>query len=420
MGKLMHVDPNVGSNGAFHPQSHGNPPPSSSNLNQQINGLATKAIHQSTTETAGTTSLPKATSLNNTPMNQKLMLMQNRLNKSNTTKTQANQIIAGNEETSKKIHLADKKEIVADKKTVVAETAQIAEKKIETTELKSALNAAKKEASGIEHLRGLDAIYGNQSEFKKHLNIVTVNKNGTINLASGQAASPKDLKLAMKEHRLATVFNKQIYLDLDLDLDVEEGKPIQFILPDGTTQDLTIRFLNPDYKKQFYTATSDFIRAALLQQAYRTDSGVQIDDDTNKAPRSKDVLKEFSVKQLNKEEVDGLGQQNTRKLRQILAKLLENRQSEEIFRNESVAKKTALKAEIEDKFIKYCEAEFELLHQAVSQEAIKGHISKKSFDLIVEKWGASLPPFPIRVVNDSVLWKELKSKMTEEFAKRLV
>lgn len=68
----------------------------------------------------------------------------------------------------------------------------------------------------------------------------------------------------------------------------------------------------------------------------------------------------------------------------------------------------------EEQVIKYAIEQYERLHQLVTKESIKKELSQEEFLDLSKKWADSFPPFPIRVVNDSVLWRELKPKMIEE------
>lgn len=82
-------------------------------------------------------------------------------------------------------------------------------------------------------------------------------------------------------------------------------------------------------------------------------------------------------------------------------------------------KKTREKEKEEHQFlekeavIKYAILQYERLHDMVQKESVKKGLTRKQFDGLIQKWEESFPPFPIRAVNESVLWRELKPKMIE-------
>lgn len=63
----------------------------------------------------------------------------------------------------------------------------------------------------------------------------------------------------------------------------------------------------------------------------------------------------------------------------------------------------------EEKCIKYATLQFERLSEMV----VKAH-SKKEIEKLCHLWDESCPPFPIRSVHLSTLWKEYKTKMIED------
>lgn len=98
-------------------------------------------------------------------------------------------------------------------------------------------------------------------------------------------------------------------------------------------------------------------------------------------------------------------------------KELKNIFAEALHTKERSKEKRELERQKEEKCIKYGIEQFERLQQMVLKEATKKNLSMKDIEIISTKWDDSSPPFPVRAVHFSTLWREYKTKMTDDLLK---
>lgn len=97
-----------------------------------------------------------------------------------------------------------------------------------------------------------------------------------------------------------------------------------------------------------------------------------------------------------------------------ITKLVTHLLTQELHKIEKDTKKRDQKLFREEQVIKYAIEQYERLQEMVTKESLKKELTKDQFLSLSKKWEESFPPFPIRAVNESVLWRELKPKMIEE------
>lgn len=71
-------------------------------------------------------------------------------------------------------------------------------------------------------------------------------------------------------------------------------------------------------------------------------------------------------------------------------------------------------AEAIEKCIQFSLLQFERLQKEVINQSNKKELTQKDLETLIHKWETSCPPFPIRPIQNSVLWRELKSQMIEK------
>lgn len=103
------------------------------------------------------------------------------------------------------------------------------------------------------------------------------------------------------------------------------------------------------------------------------------------------------------------------KVKAQVVKLLLDLIAEEFYSKEKAEKKRERELLKEEKCIKFAIEQFERLQKLVVTESKKHDLSSNDFESIVKKWEDSCPPFPIRTMRSSTLWRELKSKMVEGY-----
>lgn len=92
----------------------------------------------------------------------------------------------------------------------------------------------------------------------------------------------------------------------------------------------------------------------------------------------------------------------------MVVRAMMNRIAEEFYSKERSEEKKERERMKEEKCIKFAIEQYERLQKMVLLES-----KKHDFEEIVNKWEDSLPPFPIRLMRNSTLWRELKTKMIE-------
>jgi hypothetical protein len=105
----------------------------------------------------------------------------------------------------------------------------------------------------------------------------------------------------------------------------------------------------------------------------------------------------------------------TPKIKAQVVKLLLDTIAQEFNSKEKAEKKRERELLKEEKCIKFAIEQFERLQKLVMTESKKRELSSHDFESIVKKWEDSCPPFPIRTMRSSTLWRELKSKMIQGF-----
>lgn len=105
----------------------------------------------------------------------------------------------------------------------------------------------------------------------------------------------------------------------------------------------------------------------------------------------------------------------TPKMKAQVVKLLLDIIAQEFYSKEKADKKRERELLKEEKCIKFSIEQFERLQKLVTTESKKQELSSHDFESIVKKWEDSCPPFPIRTMRSSTLWRELKSKMVEGY-----
>lgn len=106
----------------------------------------------------------------------------------------------------------------------------------------------------------------------------------------------------------------------------------------------------------------------------------------------------------------------TPKMKAQVVKILLSLIAEEFYRKESAEKARERELLKEEKCIKFAIEQYERLQKLVVNESKKRELTSHDFESIVKKWEDSCPPFPIRTMRSSTLWRELKSKMVEGYS----
>ena len=259
---------------------------------------------------------------------------------------------------------------------------------------------------------------GDKDKFMEHTTII-IPVNGKVTLTPAkEIADKKELEQAMSENRVAFKMpNNSLFIHPGLirsgAIQVENGRAT--IIDDhGNERSVICHTLTEEELHIFTISFQSFVNAKtdITLQTNAIDEKQKPDDqksiqDTKKPNLAKELIQ---VKEKPKEEIN-------RSLETILSNIQKS-VSENVSQQISNEKKELLKFLTDEKLLKYGSAQFEHLQKNVLKGAVNGQIAKGDFNMIAEKWANSLPPFPVRSVNDSVLWKELKPKMIEEFIKQ--
>lgn len=105
----------------------------------------------------------------------------------------------------------------------------------------------------------------------------------------------------------------------------------------------------------------------------------------------------------------------TPRMKAQVVKVLLSMIAQEFYSKERIERKKEQERLKEEKCIKFAIEQYERLQKLVVTEAGKRELSAHDFESIVKKWDDSCPPFPIRTMRSSTLWRELKSKMVAGF-----
>ena len=106
----------------------------------------------------------------------------------------------------------------------------------------------------------------------------------------------------------------------------------------------------------------------------------------------------------------------TPKMKAQVVKLLLDLIAQEFYSKAKAEKKREQEKLKEEKCIKFAIEQYERLQKLVLTESKNKELSSDAFESIVRKWEDSSPPFPIRQVRNSTLWRELKSKMVQGYS----
>ena len=256
-----------------------------------------------------------------------------------------------------------------------------------------------------------------KDKFIEHTTII-IPVNGKVTFTPAkEIADKKELEQAMSENRVAFKMpNNSLFIHPEFirsgAIQVENGRAT--IIDDhGNERSVVCHTLTEEELHIFTISFQSFVNA-------KTDITLQMDDiDKKQKKDDQNPIDDSNKKPVLTKELINIKEKNKEEIKETIGPILSNIQkslSEKVSQQVSDEKKQLLKFLSEEKVFKYSEVQFERLQQSVLKASENG---KGDFNAIAEKWANSLtPPFAIRSVNDSVLWKELKKEMVEEFKKQ--
>lgn len=293
-------DPSIAKPTSSPPQTHADQAELASEVKiQQIKDIACQTLPSpSLSVPSPQTPLSRPNVSNNGPSLQNLKLLQNIIAKTSTTNTVKNQnlenkmeiAVAEKELATNSIHQVQQKEetttqlLAGEKKgEIIAKTeqaTQAAEKKIE-------IGASKEAIKNTDALEVMKVHFSDSTEaMKKTYALKYKSEQGTFEAQSVQNISLKNLQKAEQGNRLGSIIDNEMYLDpaYALKLGINEGTHIQVKHEDGSTQEVIVRFIPPEYRSKFKSLINEYIQQRYLQQQMQ--AGVSGNDTQKSTPEN--------------------------------------------------------------------------------------------------------------------------------------